>query len=386
MTRRPPRRAVPLCVLLSGLLAGTLLRPTSAAHALVIPGADPDAAPPTAAAGDRTPPSASARLRVDGSLSDIVALGPRNVWAVGQEGVWDDWQSRGVITHWDGSSWNAVGIRNDASGAGRLRSVAAASPTELWAVGEGHDSRPYVVRGDGSTFDRVDVGALRAGDWLGGVAAVPGRVVAVGSRDGHPMIATGTAKGWTAVDREPRGALYGVALLSAKEGWAVGETTGGPLVLRLSGGRWKAVRVPRVKGGFLRDMYAGGAKRAVAIGGVYRSSGTIHPLALEWDGKRWSRMRVPDRPAELYGVTGDGHGRLWAVGYDPGRPGEPFVLRHADGRWRAAGRDGGAGEERTVRLQAVAHVTGLTMAVGHVVDASGRYTDLIETVDGDEAA
>ncbi|GGM64895.1 hypothetical protein GCM10010106_08530 [Thermopolyspora flexuosa] len=383
MTRRPPRRAVPLCVLLSGLLAGTLLRPTSAAHALVIPGADPDAAPPTAAAGDRTPPSASARLRVDGSLSDIVALGPQNVWAVGQEGVWDDWQSRGVITHWDGSSWNAVGIRNDASGAGRLRSVAAASPTELWAVGEGHDSRPYVVRGDGSTFDRIDVATLRAGDWLGGVAAVPGRVVTVGSRDGHPMIATGASGRWSVVTRKARGTLYGVALLSAKDGWAVGETTSGPLVLRLSGGKWKQVRVPRVKGGFLRDVHADGPKRVVAIGGVYRSSGAIHPLALRWNGKRWTRMRVPDRPAELYGVTGDAAGRFWAAGFDPARPGEPFLLRYADGRWRTErGRKAGAG--RTVRLLAVTHVTGLTMAVGHVVDGSGRYTDLIETVQGDE--
>jgi len=383
MTRRPSRRAAPLCVLLTGLLAGTLLRPTSAAHAQIEPG--PAVTVKTAATGDRTPPSATARLRVDGSLSDIVALGAADVWAVGQESVWDDWQSRGVITHWDGRSWNTVDIRNDDAGAGRLRSVAAASPTELWAVGEGHDSRPYVARGDGSAFDRVDVAALRAGDWLGGVAAVPGRVVAVGSRDGHPMIATGTSSGWTASDRDQRGALYGVALLSAKEGWAVGETTRGPLVLRLSGGKWKSARVPRIKGGFLRDVYARGAKHAVAIGGVYRSSGKIYPLALEWNGKRWSRMRVPNRAAELYGVTGDGEGSLWAVGYDPSHPHEPFVLRHTDGRWRTE-RGGKAGEDRTVRLQAVAHVTGLTMAVGHIVDGSGRYTDVIETVEGDEAA
>jgi hypothetical protein len=382
MTRRPSRRAAPLCVLLTGLLAGTLLRPTSAAHAQAEPS---PAMPSKAATADLTPPSASARLRVDGSLSDIVALGPDNVWAVGQEGVWDDWQSRGVITHWDGRSWNAVDIRNDASGAGRLRSVAAASPTELWAVGEGHDSRPYVVRGDGSSFDRVDVGELRAGDWLGGVAAVPGRVVAVGSRDGQPMIATGTSSGWTVTGRDSRGTLYGVALVSAKEGWAVGETTRGPFVLRLSGGKWKPARVPRIKGGFLRDVYARGARHAVAIGGVYRSSGKIYPLALEWNGKRWSRMRVPNRAAELYGVTGDGDGRLWAVGYDPARPQEPFVLRHSGGRWRTE-RGGGAGGDRTVRLQAVTHVTGLTMAVGHIVDRSGRYTDLIETVGGDEAA
>lgn len=383
MTRRPSRRAVPLCVLLTGLLAGTLMRPTSAAHAQVEP--DPAVPASAAATGDLTPPPASARLRVDGSLSDIVALSATDVWAVGQEGVWDDWQSRGVITHWDGRSWTPVDIRNDASGAGRLRAVAAASPTELWAVGEGHDSRPYVARGDGTTFDRVDVAPLRAGDWLGGVAAVPGRVVAVGSRDGRPMIATGASGRWTTVERDTRGTLYGVALLSAKEGWAVGETTRGPLVLRLSGGKWKPIRVPHVKGGFLRDVHAAGGKRAVAIGGVHRGPGEIQPLALEWNGKRWSRMRVPARVAELYGVTGDGDGRFWAAGFDPARPHEPFLLRYADGKWRAERGGKAAGRDRTVRLQAVTHVAGLTMAVGHVVDAAGRYTDVIETVEGDEA-
>jgi hypothetical protein len=383
MTRRPSRRAAPLCVLLTGLLAGTLMLPTSAAHARVDP-SPTVAATVAATAPDRSRPSATARLRADGSLSDVVALAPGDVWAVGQESVWDAWQSRGVITHWDGDSWNVVGIRNDASGAGRLRSVAAASPTELWAVGEGHDSLPYVARGDGSNFDRVDVGPLRAGDWLGGVAAVPGRVVAVGGRSGRPMIVTGTSSGWHVSARSAEGTLYGVALLSGKEGWAVGETADGPLVLRLTGHGWKTVRVPRVKGGFLRDVHAEGSKRAVAIGGVYRASGKIHPLALEWNGKRWSRMKVPDHPAELYGVTGDGHGRYWASGYDPGHAHEPFLLRYANGRWRTL-RGERAGDDQTVRLQAVTHVTGLTMAVGHTVDAKGRYTDVIETVDGDEA-
>jgi hypothetical protein len=37
-----------------------------------------------------------------------------------------------------------------------------------------------------------------------------------------------------------------------------------------------------------------------------------------------------------------------------------------------------------VRLLAVGHVDGLTVAVGHVVDGAGRYTDLVETVEGDE--
>lgn len=60
----------------------------------------------------------SAGLSSDGSLSDVVGVSAASVWAVGQQSVWDVWQSRGAIIHWDGSSWNEVGIRNDPTGAG----------------------------------------------------------------------------------------------------------------------------------------------------------------------------------------------------------------------------------------------------------------------------
>ncbi|MDH2424544.1 hypothetical protein [Sphaerisporangium sp. TRM90804] len=394
MSRRLSRRASAMCVLLIGMSAGLPARATPSAHAHADP-ARPHAA-------DRghvrlLQESATARLQPDGSLSDVVGLSASDVWAVGQEDVWEAWQNRSVIAHWDGSTWTELGIRNDASGAGHLRSVAAASAREIWAVGDGHDGLPYVVRGDGSVFDRVSVPQFGTGDWLGAVDAIPGRMVAVGSSnrnrnradpvggaDPRAMIATATAKGWTVWEGDFTGTLYGVTLTRKDEGWAVGDSEDGPVVVRLSDGEWKDVPVPSIPGGFLRDVYADGAKRAVAVGGVYHGQGKIAPLVLEWNGKRWSRASMPQRHAELYGVTGDGEGHYWISGFDPGHPGQAFLLRGGGSGWRVV-RGQAAARPRAVRLQAVTHVGDLTLAVGHAVDERDRYTDIVERFQPEDA-
>ncbi|GII26830.1 beta propeller repeat protein [Planotetraspora mira] len=378
MTRRPVRRAVPMCVLFVGLMAGYLLRATSVAHAHADPGrqkADRTTAEPEVAQG-----ASSARLRPDGSLSDVAGSSSSDIWAVGQQSVWDIWMNRGVITHWNGTSWTEVGIKGDTTGAGHLRSVAVSSSDEVWAVGEGHDGLPYVVKGSSDGFDRVTVPQFRTGDWLGGVTASTGRVVAVGSRDDRTFMAvtSGSAKGatWTTA-LGPQGVLYGVAVSGKSDGWAVGDDGKQPLIMRLSGTGWKSVHLPSIKGGFLRDVYVDDRKHAIAVGGVFRSSGRIAPLVLRWDGKHWTRNDPPEKQAELYGVTGDGDGTYWVSGYDPAHGAEGFLLRYDGSKWTTL-RGRAAAESRTVRLQAVTHVAGLTMAVGHVLDADDHYTDLIE--------
>ncbi|GAA3509354.1 hypothetical protein FHR32_005689 [Streptosporangium album] len=367
MTSRLPRRALALCA------GGVLLfsTPVLAAHAEPV-------RPPVAEAWQAP---TSARLSRDGSLSDVAGVSATDVWAVGQQSVWDIWQSRGAITHWDGVSWTEVGIRNDPTGAGLLRSVAAASATEMWAVGEGHDSLPYLARGDGAAFDRVTVEKLRVGDWLGGVAALPGRMAAVGRRDQQPLVVTGTGGGkWKITQLKQDGTLYGVALSAKSDGWAVGDTGDGPLIARLTNGHWKTFPVPDIPGGYLRDIHLDGPKRALAIGGVYDESGSgVTPLVLSWNGKKWHRLNPPRGDVRLYGVTGDRKGHFWISGVDLSRPGEAFLLRY-DGHTFTALRGTAGAASRTVRLQSAAYLpgSGTVLTVGHVVDAAGRYTDVIE--------
>ncbi|MEV8631846.1 hypothetical protein AB0395_09335 [Streptosporangium sp. NPDC051023] len=365
MTRRLPRRALALCA--GGLLLTALQPP--AAHA------DPSS-PPIAEAWQAP---TSARLSSDGSLSDVAGISASDVWAVGQESVWDIWQSRGAITHWNGSTWTEVGIRNDPTGAGLLRSVAAASPGQVWAVGEGHDGMPYLAVGSGSTFDRVVVDKLHVGDWLAGVGAVQGRIAAVGRRDKQPLILAGTGGKWKLTQLKGKGTLYGVALSGKNDGMAVGDTGGRPLIAKLSGGRWKTTGAPDVPGGYLRDVYLETPKRALAVGGVYQKSGKVSPLILSWNGKKWSRVAAPGADVRLYGVTGDRKGHFWISGVDMERPGEAFLLNY-DGHTVKVLRGADSATPRTIRLQSVAYVaaTETVWTVGHVVDATGRYTDVIE--------
>ncbi|MFF5204743.1 hypothetical protein [Streptosporangium sp. NPDC000396] len=392
MTRRLPRRVLALCA------GGWLLL---SAHP---PAAHADPADPSTT--ETWQASTSARLSTDGSLSDVAGVSAGSVWAVGQQSVWDIWQSRGAITHWDGVAWTEVGIRNDPTGAGLLRSVAAASPTELWAAGEGHDGLPYLARGDGASFDRVVVDKLRVGDWLGGVSAVPGRMVAVGRRDRQPMIVTESGGRWRVTQLkspeeskgknaqskdkdsdELKGTLYGVALSGKSDGWAVGDAEGKPLIAKLSDGRWKIFRTPDIPGGYLRDVYLNGPKRALAVGGVYEaSSGKVSPLILSWNGRKWSPVTPPGDNVRLYGVTGDRKSRFWISGVDLDQPSAPFLI-HYDGH-KVKPLHGAAVASRTVRLQSAAYLpgTGTVVTVGHVVDAAGRYTDVIERFGAPERA
>lgn len=369
MTRRHRRRALSVCA--ASCLFVLPIAP--AAHA--------DPRPVSIEAWQR---STSASLEADGSLSDVLALSAKDVWAVGQQEIWDSWKNRGTIRHWNGTAWTEVALRGT-TGAGNLRAVSAAAPGQVWAIGDGHDGLPYLARGDQSGFDRVTVppakqpsgvfDGLRVGDWLGGLDARPGKVVAVGSRNGYGLVVTGRGNTWAFQRTSVPGALYAVS-----EGFAVGDSGGKPLIMRQTGTTWKSVPVPDIPGGYLRDVQVDGAKRALAVGGVYRGPGDIEPLVLSWNGKRWHREKLPKSKAMLYGVAGDGKGRYWVSGYDPGLPAEGFLLRlEHDGAQviRGAAADG----RRTVRLQAVTYLpaSGSVWAVGHAVDAADQYTDVVET-------
>ncbi|MET7337724.1 hypothetical protein [Nonomuraea sp. NPDC005650] len=360
MTRRYQRRA------LSFILA------TSVALTQVTPAAHAEPRRPSTM--EAWQQSTSVRLQADGSLSDVLAVSSNDVWAVGQQEIWDVWKNRGTIRHWNGSGWSEISIR-DATAAGSLRALAVAGPSDVWAVGDGHDGLPYLAHGDVGGFDRVRPQGLRAGDWLGGVDAKAGRVVAVGSRDKQGLILTGQGNSWSVQQTKEKGALYAVA-----GGFAVGDTGSAPLIVHNSGGSWKSMPVPSIPGGYLRDLQVDNAKRAVAVGGVYHGPGDVSPLVLTWNGKRWSEQSVPVADARLYGVTGDGKGRYWITGYDPARAAEPFMLRCEKGE--CATIRGGAKQGRSsVRLQAVAYLPGKGMvwAVGHAVDTRDRYTDVVES-------
>ncbi len=66
-------------------------------------------------------------------LQAVIAIGPRDAWAVGSYQV-NYGLNRTMVEHWDGVNWLQVSSPNDSHN-DYLNSIAAVSPTELWAVG-----------------------------------------------------------------------------------------------------------------------------------------------------------------------------------------------------------------------------------------------------------
>jgi hypothetical protein len=204
--------------------------------------------------------------------------------------------------HWDGTAWHRVSLPlpKDAA-APQFAAASADSPDDVWAVGD-------VSRAHGASQALIE-------HWNG-------------SR-------------WQFVPGPPKNrySLSGVAALSAKNVWAVGETgvttvTGGglrTLTIHWNGKSWKRVPSPnpttRMTSSPSFDdtlaAVAGSSARDVWAVGQYdvRANGTrgSRSLVLHWDGSRWKQVPTPDpltrgHASYLDGVTAPSPTGVWAVG------------------------------------------------------------------------
>jgi hypothetical protein len=137
--------------------------------------------------------------------------------------------------------------------------------------------------------------------------------------------------------------LRDVAVTATDDAWAVGSfeeeglvrvepTTYRPLALHWDGSRWSVVPLPDVGQGELDGVAAVDRDDAWAVGQTMTRSGgdvAVRPLLLHWDGGNWTRVAAPtDGDASLYAVTAIPGGGLWAVGTQgPGSPAKSLVLR-----------------------------------------------------------
>ena len=91
------------------------------------------------------------------SLNAVYGTGPKDVWAVGQDG-----SAKALIEHYDGTQWQSIAVTAN----GSLQDVWAAAPDDVWIVG----SNNTVLRGNAvSGFTSVTVPAMSTGGTLRGV-------------------------------------------------------------------------------------------------------------------------------------------------------------------------------------------------------------------------
>lgn len=296
-------------------------------------------------------------------LSDVAAVSPTDIWAVG--GGWSDIEET-LIEHWTGAGWQRVKEPSVPNFHYDLWAVDAVSARDVWAVGDGSTPEQWpratavIAHYDGTSWSVVP-------------APVP-------PSSNSAVLANSDT-------------LSGVDMLSATDGWAVGwrdtwfdtgETTEQPLVMRWQNGQWVRAGLPDIDDGMFEHVYARADNDVWAVGSSGRSA-----LVMHFDGVRWSRIGVPhggvaDAVNGLRAVTAVSAGEVWAVGsacvqLDEGTACQPLILRLSGGVWRVVPT---AGDSGTNLVGVVARSSDDVWMVGYDLPAGGQEANYAEHWDG----
>jgi len=163
---------------------------------------------------------------VQGTLTDVLALSPRNAWAVGEQGRSE---KRTLIEHWDGSKWTVVPSPSPHPKADRLNGVGGTAHS-LWAVGSSRNGLLVLHRSGGAwhTATVADPGGTPAS--LADVTVSHGAVWAVGEAGDQALVEHRAAGAWQVEDVAFPGEtshLEGITVVpGSSDLWAVGTYFG----------------------------------------------------------------------------------------------------------------------------------------------------------------
>ncbi|MDX3694665.1 hypothetical protein PV726_30900 [Streptomyces europaeiscabiei] len=250
-----------------------------------------------------------AQVRPQAGLQDAVAFGPDRAWAVGADAVGREAQGFPLVLSWDGTAWQRRPLPG-IGWQGELLSVAATSPTAVWAVGRDSAGGAHLLRFDGSAWQesRVPRGVLLTKVVTGG-----GETWLIGSRDGAQVLLRRDGRDWRDIPVPP-GAVYGLHILAADDVWAAGAAATGAAVSHWNGQEWQQTIVdgfPRSGVGTVlavspTEVWAGGT--AGFVGGPVGRP--IPPLLVRFDGQTWSRVTMPTDFGSITSLVPDTSGAL----------------------------------------------------------------------------
>ena len=292
-------------------------------------------------------------------LTDVIAISPRNAWAVGSVptggALCDLPDSNGchaLVEHWNGRAWTAYPIGLHPGGLNEVARVP--HTTHLWAVGGtarsplagGTWGPPLIAHSKGQRWTFTRLPTRWPNSQASSVAAVADNNVWVFGDLIHQGPASDPKTGWADatltwhwnghhwdVTRWPspppaESPGLGVAAVpGTRQLWAYGSITNlhtyssTTLTERYTHGRWQVIPSPNCAGASssqLAALAAIGPSDVWAVGTCYRG---IHPFPLteHYDGHHWHIIPAPTPGlrSELGDVTGvprKGHPALWAVG------------------------------------------------------------------------
>jgi hypothetical protein len=280
-------------------------------------------------------------------LRDVYARSSSDAWAVGYYVGEQDEIGRTLALHWDGTTWSIVPTPNPPFMAGQdqamLSDVLALGPDDVWAVGSVfvEDAAPSMsalaMHWNGTGWTIVPTAEL--GDSPGqlfAVARVPGFETfwAVGLSN-SALIEANRSGSWAQIAAPGAAGLHDVTALAWDDVWAVGDSLGdgSALILHRSGKRWQVVPTvpsPAGAGAYLSAVSPVSATDIWAVGHM-RPAGfapTDRALMEHWDGSEW--LIVPSPTADANGRLTDirmrASGWGWTVGHTGN--GDGVILRH----------------------------------------------------------
>jgi hypothetical protein len=223
-------------------------------------------------------------------LNDFAMVGENEAWGVGDNGY---------ILYWDGQQWN------DFTGptANNLNGVDFIAPDNGWAVGD----NATILHWDGATWTVIkesgeepyytlelqDVAFVSATEiWMaGGVNSESG---------GGPLFVHLQWDGQTWQELDPitpycECYFYGITMLSATDGWAVGggyEAT----TVHWDGAAWQIVPNP---GNYWFYSVVALMPDAVWANGIQHDRDENPGITIQWDGQAWAEVTSPVPPEPL---------------------------------------------------------------------------------------
>ena len=301
-----------------GLLVFMLAIGTSSVEAAPkkTPTPSPTIAPPaTATPVPNPPPNLPGTWKVVSSPS--ISFGPnalRSVAAVSSDDVWA--VGYGLIEHWSGANWNLV---PPAPGGNPpdFKSLTAVASNDVWGVGRRQETTsPYyqktlvehwdgyawtvVPSPNGSTTNSqlLAVDAVSADDiWAVGDTSAPAPTYV------QSLIEHWDGSSWSiipspSVSGSAWNALTSVAVVSANDVWAVGyymESNWRTLTMHWDGSAWSIVPSPNV-GTYGNYLNSVSARATDDVWAVGSTNNGGNTLILHWNGTSWSVIPSPNIP------------------------------------------------------------------------------------------
>jgi hypothetical protein len=328
-----------------------------------------------------------------------------DVWAVGDNccvpnGTQE--YTNSLIEHWNGSAWSIVASPSNEPPDTQLRSVAAVSSNEAWAVGYspyGTQKNQCVIEHWSANSWTVAPSPALPDCFLESVTVISAKDIwAAGTADFKALTEHWDGKTWSVVPSQTgnKGVtiLWSVTAAASNDVWAVGQTdspNANDYAEHWNGSAWTQAALPRK---FFQSLFqsavAVSSNDVWAVGYVETNDDRVpHTLIEHWNGSAWTVTKSPNMepkgaPAltnQLWGVAARSANDVWAVGLWTWYTGDGTprsLFEHWDGKkWRVASAPGYLDSNNNSDSNAL---NAITIVGGRNLWAVGEQT--VELLDG----